>query len=142
MNKHATSEEKKQTGLFSDEEEIMPPPKTTETSTTDTLAGMMEKVQLDKEPAQGAGRGASPNRKPGATPEPSPGRGRGRGAAAPKTDSEETKRHQQEETLVRQYRAGYQHSLMKFESQRAKLDLLQDVLRRPYSVPMLSLIHI
>ena len=25
---------------------------------------------------------------------------------------------------------------MKFESQRAKLDLLQDVLRRPYSVPM------
>ena len=75
-------------------------------------------------------------KKPGAAPEPSPGRGRGRGVAAPKTEAEEAKRRQQEESLVRQYRSGYQHSLMKFESQRAKLDLLQDVLRRPYSVPM------
>ena len=92
LEKRATSEEKKETELFSDEEEIMPPPKTTEASTTDDLAGMMEKVQIDKEPAQGAGRGASsPMKRPGAAPQPSPGKGRGRGVAAPKTEAEETK---------------------------------------------------
>ena len=132
-----TSQEKKKTDVFSDEEEIMPPKKQQGDINPDELVGMLEQVNLDnaaKGAAAGAGRGASPMRKPGERPPPpSPGKGRGHGVAPPTTDQEMKKLRMQEDDLVKQYRTGYQHSLMKFETNRAKMDLLQDVFRRPFS---------
>ena len=133
--------EKKEADIFSDKEEIMPK-KSTETSSTDQIAGMMDKVKLDKQPAPGAGRGSSPMRRPGAPPPPSPGKGHGQankgstGSAAPKDKDDATRQLRHKEQQIKGYRSGYQHSLMKFESTSAKLDLLRDVQRRQYSPPM------